>query len=587
MTPSMQKRATLEEVAAAEARRLANDPNIVGVGYGLKHTGGRATLTAALQYHVRTKLDSADAIRRLGSEPIAADVGGYKTDVLPREIARASACPDAHRPTGDRGARVEDPLVGGTSTSILGDFTSFVTAYGTLGGICFDTASGASMALSNAHVYGTDTGHDAIQPFTPAGDYVGAAIEWLACGGPLSHLFFWTAPSPLTGILTTAAAAAWVAAAASDAEDPNRWGQRVTPVPAPGVTTSRERIRLEADVPRIPFPGRHWTARTRWDYTRSTSAGDTSASDEQARPNEHVLVGKRVFTERDVYSGGQTVRICAEIWPLADDRHPERFVVAHSFPIADPGRVVQRVLREGAICRRIDASQDRQRSQTCIRGFAHQVPGIAQINFPIVAAPFVFIGEDASTLLDPGPGNPSGVTALRLPARPLSFACPPSTHVEVSVFHAGAPIHVEAVSANGATVDQADSPAAPGVVHTVALRGPEIVRVVLKAGKEPGWIAGVCVDKRHLDVAPWKGVSTWYTGTFTLPSNEPDGKWAVVVVTQSLDLTPTGGDPIQAARRLGGIVDSANVVETGECACAILFDHTFDVKKSSPPPPIP
>ena len=51
----------------------------------------------------------------------------------------------------------------------------------------------------------------------------------------------------------------------------------------------------------------------------------------------------------------------------------------------------------------------------------------------------------------------------------------------------------------------------------------------------------------------------------------------MVVVSQSLDTTPTGGDPIAAARRLGGIVDSANVSETGECACEILFDHTFDV----------
>ena len=64
---------------------------------------------------------------------------------------------------------------------------------------------------------------------------------------------------------------------------------------------------------------------------------------------------------------------------------------------------------------------------------------------------------------------------------------------------------------------------------------------------------------------------------FRLPLNEPDGKWAVVVVSQSLDNTPTNGDPITAARKLGGIVDSANVSETGECACEILFDATFDV----------
>lgn len=573
---------SLEDVAAAESRRLANDPNIVCVGYGLKQVRGKPTLAAALQYHVRAKLGADDEIRKLGSAPVAAAVEGYQTDVLPWTIARASDCPDSHRPTGDRGSREEDPLVGGTSTSILGGFMSFPTGYGTLGGICFDAGDGAAMALSNAHVYGTDTGHDAIQPFTPVSDYIGGAVEWLACGGPLSHLFFWTAPTPLTGILTAAAAGAWIAAAASDAEDPNRWGQRVTPVPAPGVTTHREQIHLEADVPRIPFPGRHWSAATRWDYTRSTSAGTSGASIEQERPNEHVLVGKRVFTDQDVYGGGQTVRICAEIWPDAGDKTPERFVVAHSFPIKDPSRVVQRVLRPGAICARIDDAGGAPRGRVCIQGIPHQVDGLAQVNFPIVAAPFVFIGEDSSVLLDPGPGNPSGVTALRLPGRPLAFACPPSTHVELAVFHSGKPIHVTAISANNSIVDQADSPGQPGVAHTITLDGPEIVRVVLDAGEGDGYLAGVCVDKRRLDVRPWKGVSTYYTGTFALPLNEPDGKWAVVVVTQSLDNTPTGGDPIQAARQLGGIVDSANVVETGECACEILFDHTFDVKTAGP-----
>lgn len=44
---------------------------------------------------------------------------------------------------------------------------------------------------------------------------------------------------------------------------------------------------------------------------------------------------------------------------------------------------------------------------------------------------------------------------------------------------------------------------------------------------------------------------------------------------QTLDDTPTGGDPVQAARRLGGIVDSANIVETETCVCTLLHDHTF------------
>jgi hypothetical protein len=572
-----QKRLPLDH-AAAEGRRLAADPNIVSVGFGLKFVGGKPTMEVALHYYVRDKLASADAIKQLGSEPVPQDVEGYKTDVLPWTIGRPSACPDSHRPTAERGSRREDPLVGGTSTAILGGFSNILFHYGTLGGICFDAGSGASMAISNAHVWGSDLGTEAIQPFPPVSDYVGGAIEWLACGGPLSHLFTWTAPSPLTDILTGAAAACWVAAAASDAEDPNRWGQRTGAVPAPGTKTTRERIHLAAELPRLPFPGRHWSGKATWDYTRETTAGaSNTATITEARPNEHVLVGKRVFTDRDVYSGGDTVRICAQIWTSASERDPERFVVAHSFPIKEPGRTTQRVLQPGFVCARLDRALDEGRKVICVHGFPHQVAGVVAVNFPLIAAPFVLIGEDSSVLLDPGPGNPSGVTALRLPRRVLALACPPSTHVELAIFHRGAPVRVRAIGANDATVDQAVTPPAPDVVHRLRLTGPEIIRVELDGREGGGWLAEICVDKRMIDVEKWKGVSTYYSGTFPLPLNEPDGKWAVVVVTESLDNTPTNGDPIAAAGKLGGIVDSANVSETGECACEILFDHTFDV----------
>ena len=69
----------------------------------------------------------------------------------------------------------------------------------------------------------------------------------------------------------------------------------------------------------------------------------------ESRPNEHVLIGKRVFTASDIYSAGDTVGICAELWTLAGERDPERFVVAHSFPIEDPARITQRVLHQAQL----------------------------------------------------------------------------------------------------------------------------------------------------------------------------------------------------------------------------------------------
>ena len=66
--PTQPQRRPLSEVAAAEARRLAADPNVLSVGFGLKFVNGRPTLEAVLQYYVLTKVSSAAQLRRLKTE---------------------------------------------------------------------------------------------------------------------------------------------------------------------------------------------------------------------------------------------------------------------------------------------------------------------------------------------------------------------------------------------------------------------------------------------------------------------------------------------------------------------------------------
>lgn len=566
----------LTEAAAREARRCQGDPNIACVGFGLKMVKGRPTMEVALRYHVRQKLGSDEEIRALGSEPVPAEVDGYPTDVLPWTAGRAATCPGSKSPTGERGGRKEDPLVGGTSTTVLSDFFSFPTGYGTLGGICLDAASGDPMALSNAHVYGDDTGNDAIQPWLPGSAYLTATLEYLACG-PAAYLFSWTAPSPLTTILTTAAAAAWVAAAASDAEDPSRWGQRAGPLPAPGQLTERERIRLKAEVPRMAFPGRVWSTKTEWEYQRVTTGGPLATTTAEERANEHVLVGKRVLTDRQVYHGGDTVRVCAQLFTPPASVPVERFVVAHCFPLADPNRIVRRVLvPDEAHCAKMELEPE----PTCVAGFTPQLPNAPRMTFRIMAPPFILFGEAPSTeLLGAAAGNnPSGVNALRLPVSAVKIACPPSTHVELRVFRHKGSIRATAISANGQEADTIQTTGPMGVVETLVLSGVEIVRVELRAGRGEGYLAGICVDKRAIYPLDSQSLTRFYTGTFPLNRLEAPGRWGVMVVSQSLDNTRTGGDPVSAARKLGGIVDSANVVETGECACTILYDATFEVR---------
>lgn len=563
-------RKPLREVAAEEARRLAGDPNFYSIGVGLKFVEGRPQMSAALQYYVRAKAP-AERLKELGTEPIPAEVGGYPTDVIQVEIHRMLTCPDSSKPTGDRGSRIENPLAGGTSTTSLSSFHSFPTGYGTLGGICFDAVSGDAMALSNAHVYGDEIGAEGIQPWLPTAEYVGAAISWLACGGPLSHLFFWTAPSPLTVILDTLAAAAWIAAAASDAEDPNRWGQRTTTVPPAGTLTQRENIRLDAGVPHLPFPGRIWSAKAHWDYTRVTNSGSTNGVIDAERPNEHALVGKRVFSDRPVYRGGDRVRICAEMWTPAREKIQELFVVAHCFPIADPSRITRRVLVKNDICERVDGAQEKQREPVCVHGFTPQIQGVAQMVFPVVAAPYRIWSRAAETILEG--------SSLGIPARAaMHIAVPPSTHVTLEVFHRGGSIRARGIAANGVVVAEAASTDEKDVTQTLQLTGPEIIRVDVEGGDGSGFLSSICTDKHRISAERWKANSTYYSGTFDLPLTEPAGKWAVVVISQGIDLSPTGADPVDAARRLGGIANSANVQEQGECTCTLLFDHVFEVQ---------
>lgn len=563
-------RKTLAEVAAAESKRLANDPNFLSMGIGLKFVKGKPKLSTALQYYVRRKA-SRDEIEKLGTAMIPGEVGGYLTDVIQVEIFRTAACPPNNPPTGDRGSEIENPLVGGTSTTTLGSFHSFPTGYGTLGGICFDAVSGDAMALSNAHVYGDSLGAEGIQPWLPTDEYIGAAIAWLACGGPLSHLFFWTAPSAATAILDTAAAIAWMAVAASDAEDPSRWGQRTTAVPPAGALTERETVHLKAEVPHLPFPGRTWKAKTNWDYTRIATSGSTTGTIEAERPNEHTLIGKRVFSDRTTYRGGDRVRICAEIWTRAREKVQELFVVANCFPIADPSRITRRVLVRNNICERVDGALEKERKPVCIHGFTPQIPGVAQMLFPVVEAPFRLWSSAPSTVIQG--------TSLGIPANEaIHIAVSPSTHVELEVLHRGTRIRARAISANSDVVAEATSADLTGVTQKLRLAGPEIVRVDVEGGEGEGFLSSICIDKHRISIDPWKGMSTYYSGTLDLPLQEPAGTWAVVVISQSTDMSPTGGDPIAAARRLGGIVNSANIQEQGECTCTLLFDHTFEVR---------
>ena len=200
----------------------------------------------------------------MGSKPIPEEFEGFTTDV---KVFDATRTADA---TGDRDETRFDPLVCGVATSNAENNILWFNGYGTLGTLCF--RGGTPMALSNWHVWadGGDKGDDIIQPAHPRG---GEHLEGLSkvafCGPLLSSLFEWEVPSPLTWGLYGGAAAAAIAAAASDQIDHTRRGQEATPTDA-GERTLGEQVDMEINYVEQPIPGTPYKLEVAWEYRRIT-----------------------------------------------------------------------------------------------------------------------------------------------------------------------------------------------------------------------------------------------------------------------------------------------------------------------------
>ena len=135
---------TLADVAFAEGRRLTGDPNICGVGYGIKLRAGVPGAAGSLVFFVREKLGAAAAIASRGTWSIPETIGGFATDVV--EFGHpAAAAADRALPAGTRGTEVAAPLVGGLCTMGLGSQVPGPGGYGTIGGLCFDNGTNAPL----------------------------------------------------------------------------------------------------------------------------------------------------------------------------------------------------------------------------------------------------------------------------------------------------------------------------------------------------------------------------------------------------------------------------------------------------------
>ena len=65
------------------------------------------------------------------------------------------------------------------------------------------------------------------------------------------------------------------------------------------------------------MPGRHFTVKTEWNYTRETDAGSFSHGVSEAKVNPHVLADKLLLTDKKLYHPGETIRLFGLILPEA------------------------------------------------------------------------------------------------------------------------------------------------------------------------------------------------------------------------------------------------------------------------------
>ncbi len=593
MTHSNEPLEQVKDLVQRLRQQYANDPNVQTVGWGLARRGKALKDGISVIFYVRQKLPSARSIAAAGSQPIPAEIEGFKTDV---QVVKLSPAGDS---AGDRDEIKYDPLRGGVASSNAEMHIAWFNSYGTLGILARENGSGQAVALSNWHVWGDggETGDKIIQPGHPTGgDHVEAVGKVVACGPLISSLIEWEAPSPLTAGLYGGAAAAAVAAAASDYRDPTRRGQDNT-LPDPGELTLRETVAMEIEYPSLPLPGVPFQTKAKWEYQRETEKRVLTYQTEDANTNTQFLLGKLVVTDKPHYNPGERVTLTAAIWDYQPRPCDGYHVVAHLIPHARPNTALRVVLHPTA-CPRTFPQQPPERDTICI-DFSDQKVG----EYPYKGA-FEWLNyADASQ-------QPVRIVdwfeplhALLISQRALLLTHRPASKVMASVAQfTGTPVTVMAYDGAGQVVDQQTAQPQQGVIHELTLTGEGIVKTVIHGGGGEGLLIKYCIDPvsaEGFNVAITETLAAsvrrevpnleatngrvrsrrcCFTGSIPLPPDEVPGKWDVHLTVQNVNPVPQGTPPEIAAQTIGGhVLSSHTSAQVLGCTVMMLLDHAFDV----------
>lgn len=584
----------IESVLKRVAADYADDLNIQTIGYGLRSRGGEPQMERAIIFFVRRKYASERQIEAAGSKVIPPEIEGFPTDVQPFNVRPSAA--------GDRDEVEFDPLLGGIMSSNADGHIYWFNGAGTLGLLVRDAGDGTPMALSNWHVWadGGEEGDDIIQPGHPTGgDHVEAITKVVACGPLITSLIEWEAPSPLTVGLYGGAAAAGIAAAASDYRDPTRRGQDNT-VPNAGDLTTGESVAMEIEYQQLPLPGVPFKTDVKWRYQRQTTAGVQTHEVKETKTNTQFLLGKLIVTDKSKYQPGETVNLVAAIWDY-QPRHCDGYhVVAHLIPHANPD-TARRVVLHPTVCPRRfpnDPPDDGKDETLCIV-FADYDSG----EYPYKGA-FVWLGylntdQEPVWIVDWF----EAARSLQIPLQPLLLTHRPATKVTAQVAQfTNTPVTMIAYNGNGQILDQKTAPQQQGTIHELVLDGEGIVRVVVRGGGGEGLLISYCIDPilsenfstvigestaasvrlelptLNIKSKRVKARRCCFKGSIQLPPDENPGKWDVHLTVQNVNTVPDGTPPDEAATTIGGhVLSSHTSSEVLGCLVVMLSDHAFDV----------
>lgn len=307
-------RSSFEELEAAIApirREWSDQQNVLEIVPCIKVKGRVPQMdTLAIGFRVSHKYPPEE-LRTLGLRPIPGEIKGIPTDVI---LAHGPALGGVDEKATR--SQMFDTLLGGIAVG-----NGRIDAYGTLGMVLLAESDGRMVGLTNEHVLVFDIDGKVGDPVEQPRFYLNSEVSLEAADCcPDGVLRYRGVDNPIVDAAAAVFAAAALAAVLSDRIDPHRRGQTATPT-GHAERTLRESVKVSIGYRETPMPGRPYKLGVKWRYARHTDQRVLQHEVGETVQNEHVTDLQRLFTDRDKYLRGDTVRFLAFLGP---DRYSER-----------------------------------------------------------------------------------------------------------------------------------------------------------------------------------------------------------------------------------------------------------------------